>query len=70
MMKGAPERVFDCCSTILVDGKDWPINDNWREAFQEACKDLGGRGERVLGKHLIMVLFSKEIKLSLFFRVL
>ena len=49
VMKGAPERILDICSTILIDGKEIPLDDQWREAFNAAYLDLGGRGERVLG---------------------
>jgi sodium/potassium-transporting ATPase subunit alpha len=48
-MKGAPERILDCCSTILVNGNEMPMDDEWKEAFNAAYLDLGGRGERVLG---------------------
>jgi len=48
-MKGAPERILDRCTTIVVNGVDQPLNDQWKEKFNEAYMDLGGRGERVLG---------------------
>lgn len=48
-MKGAPERILDLCSTILIDGKELPLNDEWKKTFNTAYEDLGGRGERVLG---------------------
>jgi len=49
VMKGAPERILARCSTITVDGKDVPLNDEWKEAFNSAYLELGGLGERVLG---------------------
>ena len=49
MMKGAPEIVFDRCSTILISGKEVPIDDKIKKEFQKACEDLGSRGERVMG---------------------
>lgn len=49
VMKGAPERVLDRCSTILVHGQELPLDDFWRSSFQKAYDDLGGLGERVLG---------------------
>jgi sodium/potassium-transporting ATPase subunit alpha len=49
VMKGAPERILDRCSTITVDDKEVPLSDDRKNAFQEAYMDLGGRGERVLG---------------------
>ena len=48
-MKGAPERILDRCSTILIAGKDHPLSNEWREAFNQAYLELGGLGERVLG---------------------
>ena len=49
VMKGAPERIADRCSTILVDGVEMPMNEEWRNAFEVANEELGGLGERVLG---------------------
>lgn len=49
VMKGAPERILDRCSSILVHGQDLPLDDSWRSSFQKAYEDLGGLGERVLG---------------------
>merc|ERR1712050_414197 len=49
VMKGAPERILDRCSTIVINGKEEPLNDHWKERFNAAYMDLGGRGERVLG---------------------
>merc|ERR1719341_1228934 len=48
-MKGAPERILDRCTTIIINGKEEPLNDHWKERFNTAYMDLGGRGERVLG---------------------
>lgn len=49
-MKGAPERILDRCSTIMVQGKEQAMDDEMKEAFQNAYLELGGLGERVLGK--------------------
>uniref|UniRef100_A0A8C7NGW1 Sodium/potassium-transporting ATPase subunit alpha n=1 Tax=Oncorhynchus mykiss TaxID=8022 RepID=A0A8C7NGW1_ONCMY len=49
VMKGAPERILDRCSTILIQGKEQTLNDELKEAFQNAYEELGGLGERVLG---------------------
>uniref|UniRef100_A0AAQ5XFE5 Sodium/potassium-transporting ATPase subunit alpha n=1 Tax=Amphiprion ocellaris TaxID=80972 RepID=A0AAQ5XFE5_AMPOC len=55
VMKGAPERILDRCSTIMVQGKEQPMDDEMKEAFQNAYLELGGLGERVLGFcHLFM----------------
>uniref|UniRef100_A0A7N8YPU1 Sodium/potassium-transporting ATPase subunit alpha n=1 Tax=Mastacembelus armatus TaxID=205130 RepID=A0A7N8YPU1_9TELE len=49
VMKGAPERILDRCSTIMMQGKEQPMDDEMKEAFQNAYLELGGLGERVLG---------------------
>jgi len=49
VMKGAPERILERCSTIVVEGKEYPLNDEWKNAFETAYMELGGLGERVLG---------------------
>ncbi|CAB1320986.1 unnamed protein product [Coregonus sp. 'balchen'] len=48
VMKGAPERILDRCSTILIQGKEQPMDEEMKEAFQNAYMELGGLGERVL----------------------
>ncbi|XP_064651708.1 sodium/potassium-transporting ATPase subunit alpha-like [Lineus longissimus] len=49
VMKGAPERILDRCSTILLEGKEVELDEIWRHSFNEAYLELGGLGERVLG---------------------
>jgi sodium/potassium-transporting ATPase subunit alpha len=49
VMKGAPERILERCTTIVVDGVDRSLNQEWKDAFNEAYMELGGMGERVLG---------------------
>lgn len=49
VMKGAPERILDRCSTVLCDGKEEKMDDSWKDRFNEAYLELGGIGERVLG---------------------
>uniref|UniRef100_A0A8C5R901 Sodium/potassium-transporting ATPase subunit alpha n=1 Tax=Leptobrachium leishanense TaxID=445787 RepID=A0A8C5R901_9ANUR len=49
VMKGAPERILENCSTILIQGKEQPLDEELKEAFQNAYLELGGLGERVLG---------------------
>merc|ERR1712141_635708 len=49
VMKGAPERIVDRCSTIIVEGRDLPMTEEWKNAFETAYMELGGLGERVLG---------------------
>jgi len=51
VMKGAPERILDRCSKIIIDGeeKDMPADSDYRQDFTKAYETLGGYGERVLG---------------------
>lgn len=60
VMKGAPERILDRCSTIMIQGKEQPLDEEMKDAFQNAYLELGGLGERVLGKDWPMgYLFSR-----------
>lgn len=49
VMKGAPERIFDRCTTIFLNGEERKIDDEVRVNFETAYNELGGLGERVLG---------------------
>ena len=49
VMKGAPERILQRCSTISINGEDKEMTDEWKESFNNAYLELGGLGERVLG---------------------
>jgi sodium/potassium-transporting ATPase subunit alpha len=49
VMKGAPERILDRCSTILLNGSEHVLDDEAKENFNVAYMELGGLGERVLG---------------------
>ncbi|XP_027765945.1 potassium-transporting ATPase alpha chain 1-like, partial [Empidonax traillii] len=48
VLKGAPERVLERCRGVLLGGQELPLDPQWREAFEGAYAELGGRGERVL----------------------
>jgi len=48
-MLGAPERIFDRCSTILINGREERINSAWRKAVHHAFVRIGGLGERLIG---------------------
>ncbi|XP_072250056.1 sodium/potassium-transporting ATPase subunit alpha-3b isoform X2 [Leuresthes tenuis] len=55
VMKGAPERILERCSTIMLQGKEQPMDEELKEAFNNAYMELGGLGERVLGFcHLLL----------------
>ncbi|CAH2094418.1 unnamed protein product [Euphydryas editha] len=49
VMKGAPERILERCSTIFIGGKEKILDEEMKEAFNNAYLELGGLGERVLG---------------------
>ncbi|XP_078415777.1 sodium/potassium-transporting ATPase subunit alpha [Cetorhinus maximus] len=49
VMKGAPERILDRCSKILLNGEEVALTEEMKDAFQNAYLELGGLGERVLG---------------------
>merc|ERR1711899_112613 len=49
VMKGAPERILERCTTIHVNGQDLPMDQQWKDRFNAAHMNLGGMGERVLG---------------------
>ena len=49
VMKGAPERILDRCSTILINGEEKKLDNEMKDAFNQAYMELGGLGERVLG---------------------
>uniref|UniRef100_A0A3Q3JGK5 Sodium/potassium-transporting ATPase subunit alpha n=1 Tax=Monopterus albus TaxID=43700 RepID=A0A3Q3JGK5_MONAL len=49
VMKGAPERILDRCSTIMIQGKEQHLDEEMKDAFQNTYVELGGLGERVLG---------------------
>lgn len=48
-MKGAPERILERCSTIFINGKDKILDEEMKDAFNNAYLELGGLGERVIG---------------------
>lgn len=63
-MKGAPERVLDRCSTIYINGKEKVLDDEMKEAFNNAYLELGGLGERVIGKLYTMFLCTTKNNLG------
>lgn len=49
LMKGAPELLLECCSTIVYGGKEIPLDDTMKETFSDAFIDMGSMGETVIG---------------------
>ncbi|CAG2175196.1 unnamed protein product, partial [Oppiella nova] len=49
VMKGAPERIIKLCSTIIIaSGESVPMTDAFVDQFENAYRELGSMGERVL----------------------
>jgi sodium/potassium-transporting ATPase subunit alpha len=48
IMKGAPERILNRCSHILVDGKVIPFDEEQQAKVNSANERCGKMGERVL----------------------
>ena len=49
-MKGAPEVIFDKCSTILSLGKVTLFDDKRKNQLNSVIEELGVIGEKVIGK--------------------
>lgn len=49
VMKGAPERILQRCTQMMLSGKDVEMTPQLRDDFERAYLELGGMGERVLG---------------------
>ena len=47
-MVGDPEAVLNRCATALVEGRERPIDEDYKTAFRYACAELGGLGERLV----------------------
>lgn len=43
-MKGAPERILEHCTTILIKGEKQPMSDRIRAVCEAACLDLAAKG--------------------------
>ena len=41
VMKGAPERILERCSTTLIDGKEQHIDEDFIDMFDKAYASLG-----------------------------
>jgi sodium/potassium-transporting ATPase subunit alpha len=44
VMKGAPERILERCSSIYVDGSDLELTDFWKNQFNDSYMELGSLG--------------------------
>uniref|UniRef100_A0A6G1SCH9 Na(+)/K(+)-exchanging ATPase n=1 Tax=Aceria tosichella TaxID=561515 RepID=A0A6G1SCH9_9ACAR len=48
-MKGAPEKILEMCGSILINGREEQIDEQWCNLFNSAYVEFGGMGERVIG---------------------
>ena len=48
-MKGAPERILNRCSHFLLNGKDVPMTEGFKQKFKMANSAFALKGERVIG---------------------
>jgi len=49
-LQGAPERIIEYCNSIQVGSQHLELDDYWKNNFNTVCEQLGGLGERVIGK--------------------
>jgi sodium/potassium-transporting ATPase subunit alpha len=47
--KGAPDLLIKNCTRYMLDGKEYPIDDIFRQKFELANRTFALKGERVLG---------------------
>ncbi|TVM19265.1 hypothetical protein DPQ33_02585 [Oceanidesulfovibrio indonesiensis] len=48
LVKGAPERILEFCSHILVNGESVEIDEDWKARLEEINHDMAGDGLRVV----------------------
>ncbi|KAK6633135.1 hypothetical protein RUM43_012879 [Polyplax serrata] len=49
LMKGAPEKIIQLCSTVSFQGKPKGLGDDGKNQINAILNEMGGKGERVLG---------------------
>ncbi|KAI8919750.1 hypothetical protein BC831DRAFT_100360 [Entophlyctis helioformis] len=54
-MKGAPEAVWEACTTIWIDNRAQPIDDAARQKFFAALEELARKGSRVIGMAMLQL---------------
>ncbi|KAJ5078231.1 intein-containing sodium/potassium-transporting atpase subunit alpha precursor [Anaeramoeba ignava] len=62
MMKGAPERIITRCSTIMINGEELELTEEWRRRYEEANEIFADNGERVLGFCQLRLPYPKYSK--------
>lgn len=48
IMKGAPERILNRCTKILINGEERNFDQYWKDIVNDANDSFGNMGERVL----------------------
>lgn len=57
-VKGAPEKLLEMCTSILIKDTAFMLDDKWRAKFYQVLEKLGSIGDRVIG--FADVLLSKD----------
>jgi sodium/potassium-transporting ATPase subunit alpha len=57
--QGAPERIIDLCAWIRIGDQVFELNEEWKKTFNSVYEEIGGMGERVIGKYQRSFIFSK-----------
>jgi sodium/potassium-transporting ATPase subunit alpha len=47
--KGAPEKLIERCDRYLQEGKEYPMNKEFKDSFWQANKFFALKGERIIG---------------------
>lgn len=47
--KGAPEKIWELCNSVYLNGKVVPKTEEWEKSFKQVNESFGKQGERVLG---------------------
>lgn len=61
-VKGAAERVLQRCTSVMFNGEEIPINDDFLDDFTVVIKELASRGERVLALAALKTDFDDDYK--------
>lgn len=58
-IKGAPEVIWETCSTILVNGKSEPITEADKAKFEAANRNMCEKGHRVIAFAMLQLRGDK-----------
>lgn len=48
-MKGAPEQIFDRCSSVLVNGESVSLTEEHKAFYQTSYQAMASKGQRIIG---------------------